>query len=1008
MRAETEETMVKKAAHATPNRPLRAARKERGWSQQQVADRIGAPLSLNISRWENGTASPSAYYVERLCELFSKSVRELGLSQLGGELQQEQVPAQMAPFEQMSSPRSVSTPEPKTEETASSDRPDRLHPASALRVWMLPYLRNPFFLGREEMLARLRRQLQGGQTMAPCQPQAISGLGGVGKTQVALEYAYRHAQDYQMVLWTRADSHDALAAGYAQIAQALCLPERDERDEAVMIAAVKSWLCQHSGWLLILDNADELAVLPEFLPAPMTGHLLLTTRAQALGQLATRIEIGILDPDTAALLLLRRAGLLAPDAPLAQAEENDRQAAVQLALELGGLPLALDQAGAYLEETGCDSQQYVDLYQSRRADLLGQRGGVVWDHPDPVATTWALSFASVESRSPLAADLLRLCAVLHPEAMPEELFLQGAAHLGPVLAPMETDALAFNQALAVIGSYSLLRRSGREHTLSMHPLVQAVLRDTMTIQERDQWAERAIAALNAVFPEVRDQVWKHWDQCARLLPHVLTAAAAASTAMHSLELAGLFTKTADHLFDRAQYEQAEPLYQRALSLCERILGEEHPQVTFPLRGLADLYRELGRYEQAELLYQRALHLWETLGPKHPAIPSPLNNLALLYWNQGRYEQAEPLLQRDLSLKEQMFGETHPGLASPLNNLAILYCEQGRYEQAEPLLQRALSLDEQAFGPEHPETSYSINNLAVVYREQGRYEQAEPLYQRALSIREHTLGHEHLQVTFPLNGLAELYREQGRYEQAEPLYQRALSICEQTLGHEHPQVAFPLSGLANIYRDVGQYERAEPLYQRALTILYRRRGAHHPETAENLYDFARFQELQNHPEQALLLYQQALVIQERRLGSEHPRTRNTRTRHLHLLQACGWAEEAATQMQGEEKILAQARAERRARLSDQALIGQLLRAGMIPAWAVSAPEAGGAAPYPDELTAREVEVLRLVAQGLSNAEIAERLVISLLTVKAHMRSLYTKLGISSRSAATRYAIEHHLT
>lgn len=997
MSEETEETMVKKAAHATPNRQLRAARKERGWSQQQVADRIGALHSLYISRWENGTALPGAYYLERLCQLFGKSVSELGLSQLEGETQKEHTPAQAAP-----------RTEPKTASSASAEQHDCMYPARAPKVWTLPYLRNPFFLGREEVLARLRCQLQSGPTMALCQPQAISGLGGVGKTQVALEYAYRHAQDYQAVFWTRADSRDALVAGYSQIAQALCLPERDERDQTVMIAAVKSWLRQHSSWLLILDNVDSLALLPEFLPVPTTGHLLLTTRAQALRQLATRVEIETPDLDTAALLLLRRAGLLALDAPLAQADQTDRQAAAQLARELGGLPLALDQAGAYLEETGCSLQQYLDLYRSHRADLLGQRGGVVSDHPDSVATTWALSFASVESRSALAADLLRLCAVLHPDAIPEELFLQGAAHLGPALAPMQTDPLAFDQALSVIGNYSLIHRSGREHTLSIHRLIQAVLQDAMTTQERDEWTGRAIAALNAVFPEVRDQVWRHWEQCARLLPHVLTAAAVTSTEMHSLELACLLTKTADHLFDRAQYEQAEPLYQRALSLHEQILGDEHPQVAFPLNGLADLYREQGRYEQAELLYQRALHLWETLGETHPAIPSPLNDLALLYWNQSRYEQAEPLLQRDLSLKEQVFGPEHPGLASPLNNLAILYNVLGRYAEAEPLLRRALHLDEQAFGQEHPEVAYSLTNLACLYLEQGRYEQAEPLYQRALHIREQTLGPEHLQVAFPLHGLAEVYRYQGRYAEAEPLYQRELYIREQTLGPEHPEVAFPLNGLANLYRDLGQYDRAEPLYQRALTILYQQRGVHHPETAENLHDFARLHELRNRPEQALMLYQQALAIRERRLGPEHPRTRDTRACYLHLLQACGRSEEAVAQKQGREKILAKARAAGRIRLPDQGLIGRPTMAGAIEAGPASAPEAGGAALCPDGLTAREVEVLRLVAQGLSNAEIAERLIISLLTVKAHMRSLYNKLGISSRSAATRYAIEHHLT
>jgi tetratricopeptide (TPR) repeat protein/transcriptional regulator with XRE-family HTH domain len=806
--------MVKKAALATHNLLLRAARKERGWTQQQVADHIGAPHSLNISRWENGTAFPSAYYLEQLCHLFGKNVRELGLSQLEGESQFE------APL---------------------ADEPEQVRPQTDSRIWTVPYPRNLFFLGREEVLAHLRRQLQADQAMDFSQPQAISGLGGIGKTQVVLEYAYRHTQDYQAVFWARADSRDTLVAGFLEIARTMKLPEREERDQVIMVAAVKGWLSQHAGWLLILDNVDELTLLPEFLPTPVRGHILLTTRAQALGRLANRIEVHALSQDEAALLVLRRAGLLAIDAPLQQAEQADRQVAEELSRQLGGLPLALDQAGAYLEETGCSLHHYLDLYKSHRVGLLHRRGGLVLDHPDSVASTLLLSFASVERLSALAADVLRVCSLLHPDAIPEELFLQGAAHLGSALATIETDPLAFNNALAVIQGYSLLKRSSRDQTLSMHRVVQAVLADAMTKQERDQWTERSVAALNTVFPEVRHQVWGQWEQCGRLVPHVLTVAAATAT-QNNLELASLLTKTADYLLQRAQYQQAESLYQRALSIREQILGNEHPLVAFPLYGLADIYQEQGQYEQAEPLYQRALRLWEqAFGQEYAVIPALLNNLAVLYVYQGRYEQAEPLLQRALSLDEQAFGQEHSKIPARLNNLAFVYCEQGRYEQAEPLLQRALSLDEQAFGQEHPEVAYSLNNLAELYREQGRYVQAEPLYQRALHIRERTLGSEHPLVAHPLNGLANLYREQGCYGQAELLYQHALGIRQQRLGNQHP------------------------------------------ETAETLHDFARLYELRNQPDQALVLYQQALAIREQRLGPAHTRTLDTRKCYAHLLE-----------------------------------------------------------------------------------------------------------------------------
>ena len=808
--------MVKKAALATPNLRLRAARKERGWTQQKVADRIGAPHSLNISRWENGTAFPSTYYLEQLCHLFGKSVRELGFSQLEGEMQ---------------------------DETTSDGELEQSPPQAGPRMWTVPYPRNLFFLEREEVLTRLQRQFLATQAMDLSQPQAISGLGGIGKTQVVLEYAYRHAQDYQAVFWVRADSRDTLVADFLEIARTMKLPEREERDQTIMVAAVKSWLSQHTDWLMILANADELTLLPEFLPAPLRGHLLLTTRAQALGRLAYHIEVHALGQDEAALLVLRRAGLLAFDTALAQAERADQRAAEDLSLQLGGLPLALDQAGAYLEETGCSLQHYLNLYKSHRADLLRRRGGLILDHPDLVVTTLSLSFASVEQQSALAADVLRVCSLLHPDAIPEELFLQGAVHLGPPLAATGADPLAFNNALSVIQSYSLLRRSSSEQTLSIHQLVQAVLADAMTKQERDLWTERTIAALNTVFPQVRGEGWEQWGRCGRLLPHVLTVVAASTPLAHSLELASLLLRTADYLLQRTQYEQAEPLYLRALHIREQSLGREHPQVAFPLGGLADLYQEQGNYQQAETLYLRALRLWEQAPTQeYPEVAFLLNNLAILYYEQGNHQRAEQLLQRALHLDEQMCGHEHRNTATRLNNLAVLYIEQGDHQRAEPLLQRVLRIDELALGPEHPD------------------------------------------VAFPLINLADLYRKQGRYEQAEPIYLRALHLWEQKLGREHPQVAFPLTGLATLYREQGHYEQAEPLYQHALTIRHQQRGDQHPETAETLHELARLHELQNQPEQALF-------IRVRVLGLEHPHTVDTRTRYAHLLRVCGRTEEA---------------------------------------------------------------------------------------------------------------------
>jgi len=215
------------------------------------------------------------------------------------------------------------------------------------------------------------------------------------------------------------------------------LPQQDAQEPQVVINAVKAWLQTHSQWLIILDNADDLRVLPPFLPSIHRGQILLTTREHTMRRLAQRIEIDTLAPEVGALFLLRRVGRLAPDALLKQASPREQELAQQISHELGGLPLALDQVGAYIEDTDCGLAAYLHLYQQRRTELLGDRRTLLDEHPDSVATTGSLAVQRVEQRQPAAAELLRLCAFLAPDAIPEELLTQGAPHLGPTLIPAD-------------------------------------------------------------------------------------------------------------------------------------------------------------------------------------------------------------------------------------------------------------------------------------------------------------------------------------------------------------------------------------------------------------------------------------------------------------------------------------------------------------------------------------------------------------------------------------------
>lgn len=415
----------------------------------------------------------------------------------------------------------------KTQRRASSDgdAPSTASPTAVntgrTPLWNLPFGRNLLFTGREDVLAQLHTLLHTQRAAFVSQSTAISGLGGIGKTQTAVEYAYRHYEEYQYILWVQANTAETLTTGFVALAQHLHLPEQAAQDQTITIKAVKGWLAQHTGWLLIFDNADELTLVDAFLPIQHQGHVLFTTRSQSMSNRARRVDIEQMPPEEGALFLLQRSGLLVPDTLLTALPATTQNEARALVEALDGLPLALDQAGAYLEETSCTLSHYLTLYQSQRKALHIRRSKYPTDHPEPVATTWAISFANVERANPAAAELLCCCAFLSADSIPEELFSEGAAYLGPVLQAVANDPLQLDESLSELLRYSLVHRSADTHSLRMHRLVQAVLRDEMDPTTQEQWAARVVHVVDHLFPFGEASTW---PRCQRYLPHAMLCA----------------------------------------------------------------------------------------------------------------------------------------------------------------------------------------------------------------------------------------------------------------------------------------------------------------------------------------------------------------------------------------------------------------------------------------------------------------------------------------------------
>jgi tetratricopeptide (TPR) repeat protein len=682
---------------------------------------------------------------------------------------------------------------------------------SAPRWWKVPYAHNTFFVGRAELLEQLYKAWQANQTGVFV--QSLNGMGGIGKTQIALEYAYRYARSYQAVFWVAADPQGDLLADFVRIADVLDLPEKNEAEQARIVAALKRWFQQNTDWLLIFDNVEDLTALHQLLPAGQQGHVLLTTRAQAMGNLAHPYEVTSFDLREGTQLLLQRVRLLPAGAALEQVERQYKDAAEEITRQFDGHPLALDQAGAYLEETQQSLLDYLELFKRRKHTLLNRRGEHSADHQESVMTTFSLALERVSREYPAAVELLRFCAFLHPDAQPEELLMAGARSFAEPFQELASDSFALSDALAVLRKYSLVRRHPATRTVSVHRLVQEVVRQTLEREQQRHLAEMAVNTLSREFPSNEPAFWQ---QCQRYLPHARVGLQlVADWQMRSIEAVHLANRVGDYLYKRAEFAEAQSCYEQALGL---LTEEEEPLfLAQVLSNLGVLHLMQAHYVQAEPYLQRCLSLRERLLPStDPLLAQSLNDLAGLYHNQGQYASAESFYQRALALLAPVPGAEDAQAQRILSNLALLYYTRQQYAESEALNARVLAVRETQ-DQQSAETGQSLLNLGYVYYKQQRYDEAGPLFTRALALYEALFGPDHPQTATALNACALLALARRQDESAAPLFKRALAIWEEKSGPAYPRLIGVLHALALIALHQGEAQEAENLLRRALQI-----------------------------------------------------------------------------------------------------------------------------------------------------------------------------------------------
>jgi len=595
------------------------------------------------------------------------------------------------------------------------------------------------------------------------------------------------------VWWVRAEQPATLVGDLADLAITLGLADPEEAGQQLAVAAVRRWLEDHDRWLLVLDNAGApdmstglevlLTRLVDLLPQVPHGQVLVTSRDASWEEYAAVAELEVFTPEEATAFLLARSAA------------SDEQAAVQIAALLGWLPLALEQAGAYVRQTRLPLATYLDRLRQFPALTMAKGRPRDRDPRDTIATTWQVSLEQVLP-VPGAAAMLEVCAFLGPEEIPRGLFAQ---HLEPrpeALAELSDDPFALDEAIAALRRYALVKAD--EQALTVHRLLQQVIRDQANPHQAGQWATAALRMLRAAFPSEHRNP-SVWPTYARLLPHALAVTGHAESLDIEPELtAWLLNQAGLYVRQRGAYQHARLLQARALAICEAHLGPDHPDTARSLQDLAMVLYDQGDLDTARALYERALAIREaSLRPDHPDIAWSLHGLALVLRAQGDLDPARILHERALAIRESRLGPDHPETARSLANLGSILADQGDLPAALALHERALAIREARLGPDHPDTAWSLYSLAVALHAQGSLEDARMMHERALAIREAHLGSEHPNTARSLNQIATVLADQGNLDGARALHERALAIREARLGADHPDTLRSREALAAV-------------------------------------------------------------------------------------------------------------------------------------------------------------------------------------------------------------------
>ncbi|MFF5182111.1 tetratricopeptide repeat protein [Micromonospora sp. NPDC000316] len=725
------------------------------------------------------------------------------------------------------------------------------------------------FVGRD--LEQLDALLAGDASGVAVGQAAVHGLGGIGKSELVLHYARHSLGRYRLVWWMTADSPDAIAVGLGGLTRRLhpAATLADAHEWAV------GWLQTNPGWLLVLDNVEDVEHILGLLGLIRgRGDVLVTTRRDVGGAWWRRsglapLRLGVLARAESVDLLYQLTGL------------NDPEGAGRLAGALGDLPLALEQAAAYISH---HPDVDFDGYRQRLTDRFARTAahiGVSGRSERTIAGVWQITMNTLAAQMPLAARVLDVLAWLAPDGLPAD-----------VLYPLADDHDDVREAIALLASYNIINRT--DGTIGMHRLVQAVTRANQDANDSDSLVGKAIRLLTAAIP---DDPWKNpagWPRWTTLLPHIDALTGAVPAEARTPEQLHLANQAATFRQGQGQHATAIILFEQVLADRRRVLGDDHPGTLASVNNLAGAYRAVGRVAEAIILIERVLaDRRRVLGDDHPDTLVSGSNLAGAYRAVGRIAEAITLYEQVLVDRRRVLGDDHPNTLASVNNLAYAYRAVGRVAEAFTLYERVLADRRRVLGDDHPDTLTSVNNLAYAYQAVGRIAEAITLYEQVLVDRRRVLGDDHPKTLISGSNLAYAYRAVGRAAEAFTLDERVLADRRRVLGDDHPNTLASVNNLAHAYRAVGRAAEAIILFEQVLVDRRRVLGDDHPDTLISGSNLASAYQAVGRAAEAITLHERVLADRRRVLGDDHPNTLTSVNNLAHAYQAVGRIAEAIT-------------------------------------------------------------------------------------------------------------------